>query len=152
MKKRKIAALYLWGFPDFHEEAEMPFKLSNFDSWLNDVKNGNLDHRVWLFESKTIDRVRRAYRAVRSGRPPLAQHIDKESWTLRDIFDHHPKGKDSNFWLGVVEALVKRSSPENAQHRKEAVPDGIYSEFKEKERQFVVDALDEEERRLSGDA
>jgi hypothetical protein len=34
------------------------------------------------------------------------------------------------------------------QHRKDAVPEGVYSEFKKRERQAVVDMLDEEERKI----
>jgi len=150
MKRRKVAALYLWGFPDFHEEAEMPSKISEFDSWLEDVKSGDADHRVWLFEEKTINRVRRAYRSVVMGRAPLPQRIDKEKWTLLDIFRHHPQGRDPKFWLDIVEALTKRNTPENAEHRRNAVPEGMCSEFKKKERQAICSRLDEEERKLEG--
>ncbi len=150
MKRRKVAALYLWGFPDFHEESEMQFKLSDFESWLDDVKSGYVDHRVWLFEEKTINRVRRAYRSVVRGRTPLPQRIDKEDWTLLDIYNHHPKGRDPHFWLEIVEALTSRNKPENLRHQKDAVPEGMYSEFKKKERQAIVNVLDEEERKLEG--
>lgn len=151
MNRRKVAALYLWGFPEIDAEDEKEFRFSDFDSWLEDVKNGDADHRVWLFEDKTLDRVRRAYHSLKMGRQPLPQRIDKENWTLRDIYDYHPKGKDPKFWLGVLEALQSRNAPENMQHRKDAVPEGVYSEFKKRERQVIVDMLDEEERKILED-
>ncbi len=148
MKKRKVGAIYLWGFPDIDTEAERQFKFSDFDSWRDDVKSGRADHRVWLFEEKTLNRVRRAYHSVKSGGQPLPQRIDKENWTLLDVYKYHPRGRDRKFWLEVLESLEARNAPENSQHMKEAVPEGVYSEFKKRERQAVTDMLDEEERRI----
>ena len=147
MMRRKVAALYMWGFSDIDAEAEKSFKFSDFDDWLADVKNGNADHRVWLFEEKTLRRVRRAYRSVMRGGQPPPQRIDKENWTLLDIYAYHPRGKDPKFWLDLIEALTSRNKPQNRQRRKQAVPSGIYSEFKKLERQTIIDMLDEDERK-----
>ena len=146
MKKRQVGALYLWGFPEVDTEAEREYRFSGFEDWISDLRSGNLDHRVWLFEQKTLDRLRKAYRTIRSGRKPLPVRIDKEPWTLLDIYAYHPRGKDREFWLELLETVEERNASEHAQHRKDAVPEGLYSEFKNKETEYVTQMLDEEER------
>ncbi len=146
LKKRQVGALYLWGFPEVDAAAEREYKFSGFEDWLTALKTGNLDHRVWLFKDKSLERVRKAYRSIRSGRKPMPVRIDKEPWTLLDIYSYHPKGQDPKFWLELLETIEERNAPKHAQHRKDAVPDGFYSEFKTKEQQYVTRMLDEEEK------
>jgi hypothetical protein len=149
LKSRKFVAMYTWGFPEIDAEAERDFRFSEFDDWLNAVKTGRADHRTWLFEEKTLARVRAAYRRVRSGRQPDDLRIDKENWTLKDIYRYHPRGKDPAFWEEVLEALKSRNAPEHLQHRKNAVPEGFYSEFKKKETEYITEMLDSEERKVT---
>lgn len=124
MKKRKVGAIYLWGFPDIDTEAERQFRFSDFGIWLEDVKSGRADHRVWLFEEKTLDRVRRAYQSVKLGGQPLPQRIDKENWTLLDVYKYHPRGRHRMFWPEVLESLEARNAPVRA--RAEVTQTGIY--------------------------
>ena len=56
MTKRKVGAVYLWGFPQVDAAAEKEYRFSGFEDWLAAVRKGDCDHRVWLFEedSKSV--------------------------------------------------------------------------------------------------
>jgi len=101
----KVVITYLWGYPEIILSSEKSF-LPWFENWFQALKQGNLDHRIWIF--KNIEKVRRAYRAVRRNREPLPDLIDLEPWTLRDLYSYHPRGKDSDFWEELLNELTKR--------------------------------------------
>lgn len=98
---------------------------------LKALKDGNLSHRIWLFEEETIKDVERAFRAVKRGRKPKPWKIDKGFWTLRDLYELHPRGKNPEFWREILTALRTRRGEEP--HRDRPVPGDIYYEFLKKE-------------------
>ena len=98
VQKRKVGALYFWGFPQIDEEAERSAKIPDFELWLVDLKKGNCDHRVWLLTEKTVKKVQTAYYAVRNGKSPKRIRIHKENWNLADIYKFHPRGKEEALW------------------------------------------------------
>lgn len=48
--------------------------------------------------------IEKAYRMIRKGKPPEYDVIDMSHpvWTLRDIFEYHPQGKDLKFWEDML--------------------------------------------------
>jgi hypothetical protein len=142
--KRRMVLVYLWGFPE-------SILLSNrsvirtFDDWRVALKEGRLDHRVWLFKDKTFARLAKAYRAVRRGKEPSDVRIDKEPWSLRDLYLYHPFGKDTSFWEEFIDEIKTRASIERQMYRGGPVPKKIYEAFKKKETDFIEKMLDDEE-------
>lgn len=145
LKNRQVGALYLWGFPEVDAEAEREYKFSGFQDWLDAVKAGRADHRTWLFEEMTLERIRKTYRSVRLTRKPLPIRIDKEPWNLLDLYTYHPRGTDPQFWLELLEVIEERNAPRHVEHRRRAVPPGNYSLMNKREREYVTRMLDEEE-------
>ncbi|MCL4519775.1 MAG: hypothetical protein M1587_11330 [Thaumarchaeota archaeon] len=145
LRKRRIGAIYFWGFPEIDIEAERSTKIPDFELWLKDLKEGMCDHRVWLFTDQTVQRLRRAYLAVKNGRSPLAIRIDKESWTLADIYRFHPRGSDEKFWVEILDTLRERIQKRRDAFQGGPIPREIYNQFKRKESDAVTSILDEEE-------
>ncbi|MFX0141638.1 MAG: hypothetical protein ACFFDN_48825, partial [Candidatus Hodarchaeota archaeon] len=102
--KRKMVLVYLWGFPETIHLSNRSV-IRTFDDWLSALKKGNLDHRNWLFSEKTLDRLEKAYRCVKRRKEPMDIRIDKEPWTLRDLYLHHPFGKEVDFWDKIIQAI-----------------------------------------------
>lgn len=138
IRKRQIMAIYLWNVP-VKREAEKYLKIPQFEKWLEALKDGKLSHRVWLFEEETIRDVESAFRAVKRGRKPKPWNIDKEFWTLRDLYELHPKGKNPEFWREILNALRTRKGEEPYQGG--PVPRDIYYEFLRKQRSAVKDLI-----------
>ena len=136
--KRKMVAIYLWNVP-IKTESEKYFKLPEFEEWLKALSAGELSHRIWLFEDQTIKDVESAYRCVRRNRSPKPWRIDKESWTLKDLFDLHPKGKDPEFWHMLVVTLKSQRGKDP--YRGGPVPKKFYYEFVKKERDAVMSLI-----------
>lgn len=145
MRARQVAALYLWGFPEVDVVAEKDYKLRDFDDWLEALENGQLDHRVWLFEERTFRLLRVALKAVRDGRSPPPLRIDKEPWNLADLYKNYHRGGEVEFWEKLRDTLWERKSPPNEAQFRAAVPLGMYSEFKRGEREAVLKRLRKEE-------
>jgi hypothetical protein len=108
LEKRKFVAIYLWNFEAIDTEIEKCYKLPQFEDWFRALKEGRLNHRIWLFDDRTIKEVEKACRRVRRGMPPENIKIDKEPWTLRDLFEYHPMGKDPSFWEELINILYKQ--------------------------------------------
>ena len=142
--KRKMVAIYLWNVP-IKTESEKYFKLPEFDEWLKALSAGELSHRVWLFEDEAIKDVESAYRCVRRNRAPKPWRIDKEPWTLKDLFDLHPKGKDPEFWHSLVTILKAQQGKEP--YRGGPVPRNVYYEFLKKEREAVKESIKRDKER-----
>jgi DNA-binding HxlR family transcriptional regulator len=106
----KVLITYVWGYPDIFLIADKSF-LPAFEEWLAALKQGNLDHRAWIFDR--VDKVAKAYRRVKSGKEPANDIIDLEHWTLRDIYIHHPRGKDTDFWEELLKLLELRKGANN---------------------------------------
>jgi hypothetical protein len=119
--------------------------LPEFEEWYKALKLGNLSHRVWLFEDETIRDVERAYRRVRRNSAPEPWRIDKEPWTLKDLFDLHPKGKDPEFWHMLVNTLKAQKGKDP--YRGGPVPKDIYYEFLKRERKVIKDLIENEKTR-----
>jgi len=106
--KCRCAVIYLWGFDDAMDLSSKSTVLE-IEDWLNALKNGWLDHRLWLFRENTIKRVESVYRAVKRGNIPPKVSIDPpSSWTIRDIYLYHPRGRDPDFWVEILKELRKR--------------------------------------------
>lgn len=142
--KRKIAIIYLWGFPE-------TFYLSNrgiirtFAEWREALKNGRLYHRIWIFEEKTLKRLRKAYNAVWRNTEPLPVRIDKEPWTLKDLYNFHPFGKDPAFWDDIIRDIEICSLRRDEVWESEPVLGGVYQAAINKEKEVLEKILDEEE-------
>lgn len=150
LKSRHVGALYVWGFPEVDSASKTRDQMNLFPSWLVALEEGRLDHRIWLFEARTFRVLREALKAVRSGQRPLPLRIDKEQWTLADVYDHYYRGREVEFWVNLINSIRDRMGPKNEEHFKAAVPPGIYSEFKKKESSSVRDMLRKEEQEVRG--
>jgi hypothetical protein len=143
IRKRQIMAIYLWNIP-FDKEAEKYLKLPQFEEWFRALKDGDLSHRVWLFEEETIKDVESAYRAVKRGREPKPWKIDKEFWTLRDLYELHPDGKDPRFWYSLLTTLKAKRGEKP--YRGGPVPEKVYLEFTKKQRIAVKELIDKQKK------
>lgn len=102
--KRKITLVYLWGFPETTSLSEKGI-IRYFEDWRKALNNGNLTHRTWIFEEKTLDQLRKAYHAVRRDKVPPPLKIDLELWTLQDVYYHHPLGSNPDFWDQLIREI-----------------------------------------------
>lgn len=140
-EKRRMVAIYFWNIP-IKLESEKYFKIPEFDEWFKALASGNLSHRIWLFEEETIKDVESAYRAVRQNRAPKPWRIDKEPWTLKDLFDLHPKGKDPEFWHTLVVTLKAQQGKDP--YRGGPIPKNVYYKFIKKERDAVKELIEKD--------
>ena len=74
--KRKIVVTYLWGFSESVLLSDRS-SIRDFEDWRIALNQGNLDHRVWLFNEKTLSRLAAAYKSVKQHREPADVRIDK---------------------------------------------------------------------------
>ena len=144
VRKRQVMVVYLWNIP-VKKEAEKYLKIPQFEGWLQALKDGNLSHRIWLFEEETIKDVESAFRAVKRGRKTKPWKIDKEFWTLRDLYELHPRGKNPEFWREILMALRTRKGEEP--YRGGPVPRDVYYEFLRKERSAVKELIRKQKKK-----
>lgn len=97
-----------------------------------------------MFEEQTIKKLERAYRSVRQGEPPENRRIDKELWTLRDLYEHHPRGKDLSFWSELIAALRMQKDLKIPIYRGGPLPKEIYEKMVKKESEAIRKFLEEE--------
>jgi len=148
LKKRRVAALYLWGFPQIDAGAEKDYNFSRFEDWMEALQKGRIDHRSWLFKEETFKDLHQAYNAVKEGQCPLPAQIDKEPWTLADLWKYHPDGKKPEFWEGLMDAIRARVIPVREMDEMNSKSKGIIAEFRNKESAFFGQKLDEHRREL----
>lgn len=108
-KKRQFIIIHFFNLPASMAERKLSI-LSEFEDWLTALKHGQLGHRSWLFKEETLKIVEKACRRVRRGAPPPRVPIDLEPWTLRDVYELHPRGRDPDFWLEILQLLRAPSS------------------------------------------
>ena len=76
----------------------------------------------------------------------MDHRIDKENLDSARHLHLPPKGQGPQVPARVAEAVESRNSEKNQQHRRDAVPPpGIYSDFKVRERQAILEMLAKEE-------
>lgn len=107
-KQRRFIIIYLFNVPTSKEEEKL-YKLPALQKWLNALQEGYLGHYSQISEEEIIKLVKRAYAYVKRGQPPPPVHIDLEPWTLRDIYELHPRGRDKKFWRELLDLLCKAS-------------------------------------------
>lgn len=146
VRKRQMIAVYLWNIP-VKKEAEKYLKNPQFDRWFEALKNGNLSHRIWLFEDETIKDVESAFRAVKRGRKPKPWKIDKEFWTLQDLYELHPKGKNPEFWREILKVLRMQKGREP--YGGGPVPRDVYYEFLRKERSAIKELMKKQKEKIN---
>lgn len=78
-----------------------------FRKWFTLLNEGKLDHRHWIFEDGP-QIVRRAHIYVKKGMVPPRVKLDLETWDLRDLYNHHPMGKNPKFYKEINDAIYKR--------------------------------------------
>jgi len=136
IRKRKIMGIYLWNFSAVDFEARKSFILRNFEEWVKALKEGRLDHRIWLFDDRVLNELYRTYKRIKRGTPPRDISIDYEPWTLKDIYELHPMGKDIEFWDKLID-LIKERKKKHIVYKGGPVPKEIYEEFiKAKKEEF----------------
>lgn len=106
INRSKIIIIYAWGYPEIFE-LQSKMILVDFQNWLSALRSGDLDHRgYFVFTEENLKLVASAWRKVRKGRPPQNKGLDlQERWTLLDIYLHHPRGKDPEFWEELYNLL-----------------------------------------------
>lgn len=72
---------------------------------------------------------------MKRGRKPKPWKIDKEFWTLRDLYELHPKGKNPEFWREILNTLRTRKGEEP--YRGGPIPRDVYYEFLRRQRSAV---------------
>jgi len=102
--------------------------LNEFEAWLKALKEGRLDHRVWIFTrgkqllEKLITQLKRLEAQELKAAPleflgrarpelyeVLIEPIDtQEDWNLEDLFEYHPRGRDIEFYLEILREMEKR--------------------------------------------
>lgn len=127
--RSKMFIFYVWGYPEIFEVSNKDF-LPSFDEWLSALKEGNLDHRSWIFDEKSVSTLINTYKDVKKGKVPKNGIIDIEPWTVSDLYDFHPRGKDVNFWKELLLEINSRLQ-QQPKYRKlsrdiEAVLEGAY--------------------------
>jgi len=110
-RKSQILITYVWGFDDISKISEETF-LPDFESWFSALKQGNLDDHTWLFEEQTKLELIKAIRRVKRRRNPDPIKIDFVNWTLKDLYEYHPRGKELKFWEDLLNELEKRKHAE----------------------------------------
>jgi hypothetical protein len=105
--RSKLFIFYIWGYDQIFEVSNRDF-LPKFDQWFTALKEGNLDHRSWIFDEKQVIPLINAYKEVSKGKQPQNGIIDLESWTISDLYTYHPQGKDSAFWKELLTEINKR--------------------------------------------
>ena len=105
--KGKMILVYLWGYPEVFQIANKDF-LPEFEQWLEVLKIGYLDHRSWIFEKDNIAKLIKAYKDVKKGIMPQEGFIDQVSWSFKDIYNQHPRGKELSFWNELLIELNNR--------------------------------------------
>ena len=105
--KRKIAIIYLWGFPQVLALSEKEFILE-FESWVKAVEKGALDYEPWIFDHAR-QAIIRTLRAIKRGKTPPPLLLYMRRWTTRDIWEHHPHGKDPEFWSSILKLINARA-------------------------------------------
>lgn len=127
--RSKFFAIYLWGFSEVFDVSDKEF-LPMFADWFSALKAGYLDHRSWIFKKDTVIQVINTLKAVRRGKIPKNGIIDLEPWTINDLYQHHPQGKDVQFWRELLIQINERliQNPENRELSRHisAVLDGAY--------------------------
>jgi hypothetical protein len=103
----RLIMCHLWGIPDI-------IKLSNknvllcFERWLQALKNGELNYRKYLFSREVESKLSNACEKLKKGKALSDEKIDyAEPWTLRDLYELHPRGRDPEFYNEILEALRK---------------------------------------------
>jgi len=127
--RSKMFIFYVWGYPEIFEVSNKDF-LPLFDEWLSALKEGNLDHRSWIFDEKSVSTLINTYKDVKKGKIPQNGIIDIEPWTISDLYYFHPRGKDVNFWKELLLEINSRLQ-QQPKYRKlsrdiEAVLEGAY--------------------------
>lgn len=103
----RICVTYLWGYPQIFQVSDKSF-LPRFEQWVKALREGNLDHRSWIF-TKGEKELIRAFRAVKRHKPPSRSSlIDLEPWTLRDVYMYHPKGRELDLYKELIDMLRTR--------------------------------------------
>ncbi len=143
IKKRRIIAIYLWNVP-VRTESEKYLKLPQFEEWFKALEAGELSHRIWLFEEKVLKIIESAFRAVKRGKPPRPWKIDKELWTLKDLYELHPNGKDPEFWRKLL--ITIRAQKGKEPYRGGPIPREVYLEFVRRQREHVLEMLKEQKK------
>jgi hypothetical protein len=106
----KTLIIYLWGYPEvsmLSDKSLLPY----FDRWFQALKKGDIDHRTYLFSPDVEQKLLNASRNVNRGISPPDEKVDfKEIWTLRDLYENHPRGKEPNFYKEILNIIKERRS------------------------------------------
>jgi len=105
--RSKMFIVYLWGYPEIFHVSDKAF-LPMFAEWFSALKAGYLDQRSWIFNEKSIIALINALKAVRRDKAPPDGIIDLVRWTIKDLYQYHPRGKDVDFWEELLRELKRQ--------------------------------------------
>lgn len=106
LEKSKCIVVYLWGInlEPFIQKSVIPL----FESWLNALKEGYLDHRIWIYK-EGIKNVEAAIKYINENKFPPSLPVDKiEPWNIQTIYLEYPKAKTISFWKDLLKTLKER--------------------------------------------
>jgi hypothetical protein len=105
--RSKMFVVYAWGYPEVFDVSNRDF-LPLFAEWFSALKEGHLDHRSWIFNKNSVETVINTLKEVKKGRVPPDGKIDIESWSVSDLYNFHPRGKDESFWRELLVEIDAR--------------------------------------------
>ncbi len=105
--RSRMFIFYVWGYKEIFEVSDREF-LPNFEEWIQALKDGNLDHRSWIFDEKSVNTLISTYKDVRRGKIPENGIVDIEHWTISNLYSFHPRGKEPDFWRELLVEVNKR--------------------------------------------
>jgi hypothetical protein len=113
--------------PKFYASISEAEKMNEFETWLATLREGRLDHRLWVFTKgkqlleTLIARLERLdpealgapIEFLEARYPVLAELLDNqvdidERWTLRDLMAYYPRGRDIAFYRELLAEIEKR--------------------------------------------
>jgi hypothetical protein len=111
----------------FYASVSEAEKMVEFEKWLAALRDGRLDHRLWIFTKgkqlleTLITRLERLdpealgapIEFLEERYPVLAELLDNqvdidEIWTLRDLITYYPRGREIAFYQELLQEIEKR--------------------------------------------
>lgn len=105
--------------PVGYKEIEEAFELKvidDFEKWRKALREGNRDHRLWIFK-EGVETLRKVIKHLKREPKPdnleeLLEDLGKldpvEQWTLLDLYTKHPQGQSVEFYESLMREIEER--------------------------------------------